>query len=135
MLDYQKFLKENPEGTFVTVEGSKPHCRIFHYLWGEETKAWFCTSNKKSVYRQMRNNPEVAFTTWNATSLDVVTVYGKAVFIDAPAAKERALKSLALVREIFKSADNPDLEIFYIDVERVETFDYANGPRRAFSYE
>lgn len=135
MLDYLTFLKENPGGTFVTVEDGRPHCRIFHYLWGDETKAWFCTSNKSPVYRQMRKNPEVAFSTWNQRSLDVVTVYGRVVFMNAPAAKERALKTLPLLRDLFKTADNPDLDLFYIDVQRVETFDYVTGPRLAFSYD
>lgn len=135
MLDYLKFLAENPEGTFVTVEDNKPHCRIFHYLWGDETRAWFCTSNRKPVYLQMLKNPDVAFTTWNPRTMDVVTVYGKAVFMDAPAAKTRAFNTVPMVRETFKTVDNPEFHLFYIDVERVETFDYANGPRRAFSYD
>ena len=32
--------------------------------------------------------------------------------------------------EIFKTSDNPVFELFYVDVEEVDTFDFVNGSKK-----
>jgi uncharacterized pyridoxamine 5'-phosphate oxidase family protein len=59
----------------------------------------------------------------------VLSVNGKAVFTDDPALKARALDENPGIKGIYKTPDNPVFKIFYIAVEEIETFSFAEGPK------
>lgn len=128
MSDHNAFLRANPNGVMATMENGKPRTRVFQYLWSDEGgKIYFCTSNQKDVYRQMKANPAVAFCTWNPATFETLSVYGEVHFVDDPALKARALDENPGIKGIYQSADNPDFEIFFIAVSEVKTFDFAHG--------
>lgn len=129
MIDYAAVLKENPNGVLATQDGNKVKTRVFQYLFTDGNKVYFCTSNQKPVYNQMKANPYVSFCTYPADFAPVVSVNGNAVFVDDISLKTRALDENPGIKGLYKTPDNPVFEIFYIDVEEVETFSYSDGPK------
>lgn len=129
MIDYQALLQANPNGVMATGDGGKIKTRVFQYLFADGNKVYFCTSNEKPVYRQIKGNPYVSFCTYPADFSPVLSVNGRAVFVPDMALKARALDENLGIKGIYKSADNPTFELFYIDVEEVETFSFAEGPK------
>lgn len=129
MIDYAAVLKENPNGVLATQDGTKVKTRVFQYLFTDVNKVYFCTSNQKPVYNQIKANPYVSFCTYPADFAPVVSVNGNAVFVDDISLKARALDENPGIKGLYKTPDNPVFEIFYIDVEEVETFSYSDGPK------
>ena len=134
MINFEEILKANPVGVFATVEGNKasgfrPRTRVFQYLFADGNKVYFCTNSEKPVYRQMMVNPNVSFCTYPQNFTPVLSVNGKAVFVEDLALKTRALDENPPIKGIYKTADNPVFKIFYIDVEEVETYSFEEGPK------
>lgn len=127
MIDYAAILKENPNGVMATQDGSKVKTRVFQYLFSDGNKVYFCTSNEKPVYGQIKANPNVSFCTYPADFSPVLSVNGKAVFVNDMALKTRTLDENPGIKDIYNTPDNPTFELFYIDVEEVETFSFAEG--------
>lgn len=129
MIDYAAVLKENPNGVLATQDGTKVKTRVFQYLFTDGNKVYFCTNNQKPVYNQIKANPYVSFCTYPVNFTPVMSVNGKAVFVNDIALKTRALEENPGIKGIYKAADNPVFELFYIDVEEVETFTFGDGPK------
>lgn len=129
MIDYAATLKANPNGVMATQNNGKIKTRVFQYLFSDGNKTYFCTSNEKPVYEQIKTNPYVSFCTYPANFYPVLSVNGKAVFVNDIALKTRALDENPAIKGIYNTPDNPVFEIFYIDVEEVETFSFAEGPK------
>ena len=129
MIDYAAILKQNPVGVLATRDGDGVRTRAFQYLFTEDNKVYFCTSSQKPVYSQLQKNPNVAFCTHTADFNPVLSLNGKAVFVDDMALKKRALDKNPPIKNIYNTPDNPVFKIFYIAVAEVETFSFAEGPK------
>jgi uncharacterized pyridoxamine 5'-phosphate oxidase family protein len=129
MIDYASILKANPNGVLATQDGQGTRTRVFQYLFSEGNKVYFCTSSQKPVYAQLKANPNVSFCTYPANFTPVLSLNGKAVFVDDIAIKTRALDENPLIKGIYNTPDNPVFQLFYIDVAQVETFSFAEGPK------
>ena len=129
MVDFAGILKENPTGVFATREGDKVRTRVFQYLFAEDNKLYFCTNSEKSVYKQLQANPNVSFCVYPQDYSLVLSVNGKAVFVEDRALKARALDENPPIKGIYQGPDNPVFKIFYIDVEEIETFTFSEGPK------
>lgn len=129
MFDYAAFYKANPNGVFATCDGEKICTRVFQYLWAEDGRVYFCTNSEKPVFRQLQKNPNASFCSYPADFSQVVSVSGKAVFVDCPALKKRVLNENPLIASLYKTPDNPIFRIFYLNVEEVETFSFTEGAK------
>lgn len=129
MINFAEILKANPVGVFATVEGNKARTRVFQYLFADGNKVYFCTNSEKPVYNQMTANPNVSFCTYPQNFAPVLSVNGKAVFVEDMALKTRALDENPSIKGIYKTADNPVFKIFYIEIDEVETFSFEEGPK------
>jgi uncharacterized pyridoxamine 5'-phosphate oxidase family protein len=90
---------------------------------------YFCTNSEKPVYKQLQTNPNVSFCTFPQNFSPVLSVNGKAVFVEDMALKTRALDENPAIKGIYQTPDNPIFKIFYVDVEEVETFSFSEGPQ------
>lgn len=108
------FLEENPHTYFATVENGRPRVRPFDFMYSEEDKIYFCTSNQKEVYEQLMENPNVELSVMNSR-MEWIRLRGKTVFLDRVSVKERILEVSPIVKSIYKTADNPTLECFCIE--------------------
>lgn len=129
MFDFAAVLKDNPNGVLATEDNGKLKTRVFQYLFSEGNKVYFCTSSEKPVYAQLQANPEVSFCTYPHNFTPVVSVNGKATFVEDKGLKTRALDENPGIKGIYNTPNNPVFKIFYIDVEEVETFSFADGPK------
>lgn len=129
MINYHEILKSNPNGILATQSGSKVKTRVFQYLFSDGDKVYFCTNNEKPVYQQLLANPHVSFCTHPNNFTPVVSVNGKVVFVEDMSFKTRALDENPGIKGIYETPENPIFKIFYIDVEEVETFSFAEGPQ------
>jgi uncharacterized pyridoxamine 5'-phosphate oxidase family protein len=129
MFNFEPILKANPNGVLATQEGTKVKTRIFQYLFADGKKVYFSTSNEKPVYTQLQANPQVSFCTYPKDFNPVISINGKAVFVEDIKLKTRALDENPGIKGIFKTPDNPIFKIFYIDTEEVETFSFSEGPK------
>ncbi|MDR0375703.1 MAG: pyridoxamine 5'-phosphate oxidase family protein [Treponema sp.] len=129
MIDFAATLKVTPNGVLATADGNKLKTRVFQYLFSDGSKVYFCTSSEKMVYAQLKANPNVSFCTYPQDFDPVLSVNGKAVFVEDAVLKARALDENPSIKGIYKTPDNPIFKIFYIDVEEEETFSFAEGPK------
>ena len=129
MIDYAAILKQNPCGVLATQDGDGVRTRVFQYLFADGKKVYFCTSSEKPVFMQLKANPNASFCTYSQDFNPVLSVNGKAVFVDDIALKTRALDENPPIKGIYNTPDNPVFKLFYIDVAEVDTFSFAEGPR------
>jgi uncharacterized pyridoxamine 5'-phosphate oxidase family protein len=129
MFDYASVLKANPCGVLATQNGEGVGTRVFHFLFSDGNKVYFCTSSQKPVYEQIMKKPNVSFCAYPANFNPVVSLRGKAVFVDDIALKTRALDENPDIKGIYGSPDNPVFKLFYIDVKEVETFTFDEGTK------
>lgn len=129
MEEILKYLKEGATGAFATVDNGKPDVRPWQFSFQENGKFYFGTANNKNVYNQLRKNPFAVFTT---TTEDFVTVrlYGEVIFTNDLNVKEKMLEKQEGIKNMYKSADNPILEAFYIEHGEVIISDFSGQPPR-----
>ena len=91
MEEVLEFLKENGPFYIATVEGNRPRVRPFGFVVKYKGRLWFCTNNRKKVYRQLKENPYFEL---SATSPDKrwIRLSGKAVLATTPEVKAKALE-------------------------------------------
>lgn len=121
------FLQQNAPFFIATLEGDKPKVRPFGFVMEHEGRLWFCTSNRKAVYKQLQDNPYFELTT-AAPDRRWIRVKGKAVFETTTALKEKALEAAPLLKKMY-SVDDTIFELFYID-EGEALFCSMNGEFR-----
>lgn len=109
------FFMKNPVQYLATVGlDGKPKVRPFQFMLEENEKFYFCTCNKKNVFKEIEKNSYVEFCimdknmSWARTS-------GKVVVTKDLNMKKKIIENNELVKEIYKSYDNPSFEIFYLE--------------------
>ena len=128
MFNFAEILKNHPNGVLATFDGQTIKTRVFQFLFAEGNRAYFCTGTGKPVYEQLKANPTVSFCSQGEFS-PVLSINGKAHFAGDTPLKQRAFDEHPMLSTIYNSPDNPVFNIFYIDVEEVQTFGFAEGPK------
>lgn len=132
MKEVIEFLKVNSTGFLATVEEGKPHVRPWGFMLEQDGKLWFCTANTKDVFRQLQKNPAVEF----SASQNYVTarVSGEVKFSKDLKMKKTILDNDDVVKEIYKTPDNPIFEIFYLDHGKAILSDFSGQPPKVFAF-
>lgn len=128
-----EFLAKSGVQYFSTVGADgKPKVRPFQFMFEDEGKIYYCTSNKKEVYREMQKSPwvEICASGANAAWL---RLSGKVVFIDDLKLKAKAQDASPLVKSIYKTPDNPDFEVFYLGAARAVFADFSGNPPKVIN--
>ena len=125
------FLTANNTGFLGTVEGDKPHVRPFQFMLEDGGKLFFCTSNKKDVYAQLKANPHFEFSN-TSPNFEWIRVRGEAEFCDDLSIKEKIIDSGPLVKSIYQSASNPIFEIFFIKNGHATIADFSGQPPKVY---
>jgi uncharacterized pyridoxamine 5'-phosphate oxidase family protein len=133
MKEIIEFLTVNPMGVLATVDGGRPRVRPWGFMFAEGSRLWFCTSNTKEVFRQLKESPAVEFCT---TSKDMVTVRvsGEVRFSQDMEVKKAIIAKSELVRSIYKTADNPIFEVFCLDHGKAARSDFSGQPPRVVEF-
>ena len=133
MKEVIKFLQENSAGFLATVSGGKPKVRPFQFMLEEGGKLFFCTANTKDVFKQLKANPYVEFSSMTP-SFAWIRLSGEVKFSDDKAVKEQILAANGLVKSIYQSVDNPVFEIFYLDHGAAVLADFSGQPARTITF-
>lgn len=133
MNDVVKFLSENPVQYLATkgLDG-KPKVRPFQFMLEDGGKLWFCTSNQKDVFAEIRETPYVELST-SSPAFQWIRLSGKAVFTEDLGIKNRIIAQNALVRSIYGSGANPIFEVFCLDEARAVLADFSGQPPRTLT--
>jgi len=128
MVDYAAIMAANPNGVLATLDEQGIKTRVFQYLFADGDKIYFCTNSEKPVYKQLMANPICSFCVPGDFN-PVVSVNGKAVFVEDLNLKTRALDENPMIKTIYNSPENPIFKIFYIEADSVDTFGFSEGPK------
>jgi len=127
MQEAVKFLQENRSGFLATVDNGKPRVRPFQFMIEEGGKLYFCTNNTKEVFKQLRKNPFIEFSS-STPDFIWIRLSGEVKFSDDLGIKARILDANDLVKSIYKTPDNPIFEIFYIEHGTAVIADFSGQP-------
>ena len=125
LADYIGILEEYRNGVLANRNGENLRTQIMTFSFAEGNRAYFCTTNNKPLYAQLLKFPYVSYCTYPEDWEPVLSLNGKVVFVTDMTVKEQALETNYYAKMNFKDVDNPLLEVFYIDVDEIETFDYT----------
>lgn len=106
------FLRENPTFYLATLEGEQPRVRPFGAVALFENRLYLITNNQKSVYRQLKTNPnlELCVTAEDGAWLRVTA---KAVFDSRREARVAMLEQNPSLTKLYH-ADDGVMEVFYL---------------------
>lgn len=127
------FLNENPVQYFATIGmDNKPKVRPFQFMIEDGGKLYFCTNNTKDIYQEIKSQPYVEICT-SSPQFAWIRLNGKVVFSNDVVIKEKIIEASPLVKSIYKTADNPIFEIFYLENSKAILADFSGNPAREFS--
>ncbi|CAH2212821.1 pyridoxamine 5'-phosphate oxidase family protein [Tepidibacter aestuarii] len=128
MKEVVNFLSENPVQYFATIGlDNKPKVRPFQFMLEKDEKLYFCTSNQKDVFAQLKECPYIEITTSSPT-FAWIRLSGKAVFSTDVEIKKAVLESSNLVKSIYQTPENPTFEIFYLEDSQAVICDFSGNP-------
>jgi len=127
------FLNTNRYGVMTTVDGDKPKARPFEFMIAKNGVFYFGTSNEKEVYKQIKKNPNIEFTSFSK-DFSWVRISGRAEFINDKKIKEEVLDVDPQVKAIYKSADNPVFEVFCLRHGEAVLADLSGNPPEKFTF-
>lgn len=133
MNEVVKFLNENPVHYLGTTDkAGKPKVRPFQFMLEKDGKLYFCTSNQKDVYAEIKNNPYVELCA-SSPNFAWIRLSGKATFSDDINIKTAVIEHSPLVKSIYKTPDNPAFEIFYLENAKAVIADFSGQPPKEYS--
>lgn len=132
MNEVVKFLNENPVQYLGTTDkAGKPKVRPFQFMLEKGGKLYFCTSNQKEVYAEIKNNSYIELCT-SSPNFAWVRLSGKVVFSDDINTKAVVIEHSPLVKSIYKTPYNPHFEIFYLENAKAVIADFSGQPPKEY---
>ena len=132
MKEVIQFLSENPIQYMSTVGlDGRPKVRPFQYMLERDGKLWFCTSNRKEVFRELAANPWAELCV-SAPDFSWLRLRGRAVFQNDRAVKRAVIDGSPLVKGLYGEADNPVFEVFYLAESEAVLADFSGNPSREY---
>jgi len=110
----------------------KPKVRPFQFMLEEGGKLYFCTSNQKTVFKELQKHPYVEFCA-SGENFSWLRLNGKVVFSKDLGLKARIQDASPIVKSIYKTPDNPVFEIFYLDGAVATIADFSGNPPQTFT--
>lgn len=101
------------------------------FCFEKDGKLWFGTDNKKDVYADMQQNPYIEVCISNA-NYTWIRLSGKAVFVNNMAVKEDMMAK-PMIKGQYQTADNPSLEVFYLENAHAVIADMSGNPPKVYS--
>lgn len=132
MSEVVKFLNDNPVVYLATVgTDGKAKCRPMLFCMEHDDKIWFCTDNRKNVYKDMQQNPNIQISVTSAINV-WIRLSCKAVFENNITVKEYSLQN-PVVKALYGDATNPAFESFYLSEGEAVISDFSGNPPIRFS--
>jgi uncharacterized pyridoxamine 5'-phosphate oxidase family protein len=117
-------------GALATVSENKPSVRPFQFQFYENSCFYFCTSEEKQVYKEIKNNSFVEFSAYNL-SFDFVRLQGSAIFTT----DKKIINRIFTLNPYFKKHYSKEkIRIFYIDHGNALLGNYATYPPEIITF-
>ena len=131
MNDVIKFLNENPL-IYLATEGLDGNAKVrpILYYFEENNKPYFCTSNKKPMYKELAKNPNFEITTATA-EFAWIRISGKVEFSSDLELKQKVIDSNELVKSLYQNGSNPEFEVFTISGDATIA-DFSGNPPKSY---
>lgn len=114
MQQFIDFFTKHNCGFLATTEGNMPRIRPWSFLFEEDGKIWFLTTNNKRVFKQLQENPHIEFCSRSSDGVHG-RIGGKIELCNNLEIKERVLEERPLLKNIYGEPENPLLESFYLE--------------------
>lgn len=126
------FLANNPVQYCATLGlDGKPKVRPFQMMYHEKGDIFYCTGAKKDVYAELKQNP---FLEISVSTLEKwLRIRGKVHWVTNTETREKCLDASPLVKSIYKTPDNPVLQVFYIEDAEAVISDFSGNPPKHFN--
>ncbi len=122
-----KFLQDSKVFFLATSDGDQARVRPLGFVMEYEGKISFCTSNTKSMSKQLKANPKAEISAV-AGDHQTLRITGKVAFNPSKAAKEKALEVAPQLKRLY-SADDGIFEIFHFEKGATALFTDMQGGR------
>jgi uncharacterized pyridoxamine 5'-phosphate oxidase family protein len=109
----------------------RPKVRPFQLMLEDTGRLYFCTSNQKPVFREIQRCPYVEFCA-SGENFSWLRLNGKVVFSEDLGLKAGVQEASPLVKSIYKTPDNPNFEVFYLDEAAATIADFSDNPPQTF---
>lgn len=129
-----KFLKENRIGFLASVDNGRPRVRPFGFMLEEKGKLYFCTNTTKEVYKQLKSIPYIEFSCTNKEFNTWLRLSGQITFSDDREMKEKIIESNDLLKNVYKTADNPIFTIFYLEHGSASIWSFSEQTPKRFEF-
>ena len=109
----------------------KPKVRPFQFMLEEDGRLYFCTSNQKTVFKEIQKHPYVELCA-SGENYSWLRLSGRVVFSKDLELKAKIQEASPLVKSIYRTPDNPAFEIFYLDDAVATIADFSGKPPQTF---
>ncbi len=127
MQEIINFLNENKIGAFATIQDGRPTVRPWLFAMEEQGRFYFQTANNKDVFKQLQKDPSCEFT--STANWVTVRLAGEAIFTNDLNVKRKVLEINPILKDIYKSEDNPEFEVFYFEHGKALIVDFGQPPK------
>jgi uncharacterized pyridoxamine 5'-phosphate oxidase family protein len=119
------FLRKSQIQYLATIGlDGKPKVRPFQFMMEEDSRLYFCTSNEKKVYKEIKKQPWIEFCS-SGDNFSWLRLNGKAIFSKDLLIKRRIQEANPFVKSIYKTPENPVFEVFYIEEATATFYDFS----------
>ena len=107
-------------------DNNLPEVRPFGFVMEWNGKPAFSTGTFKKVYSQLQSNPNIAICAYTVENMQWMRISGKVKFTDEIEAKRKILETMPMLKEMYKSEDNPVLACFYIEEGEASFYSFSS---------
>jgi len=107
-------------------DNNLPEVRPFGFVMEWNGKPAFSTGTFKKIYSQLQSNPNIAICAYTVENMQWMRISGKVKFTDEIEAKRKILETMPMLKEMYKSEDNPVLACFYIEEGEASFYSFSS---------
>ncbi len=123
-----KYLQQSKTQYFATIGlDGRPRVRPFQFMLENEGKLWFCTSNRKEVFKELQKQPYFEICA-SLEGMSWMRIQGRVVFSDNLEVKKKIFDKSPLVKGIYKVPENPEFEVFYLSEATASVSEIGKTP-------
>lgn len=120
-------------GSLATVDNGRPRVRPFAFMFVQDSRFYFCTSNTKEVYRQLTECPFIEFTR-TGEDMRWLRISGEIRFETDISYKEKCFELYPMLKDIYQTPNNQLFTIFYLEHGKASIDSMTASPRKTFEF-
>lgn len=128
MIEILEFLSKSKVQYLASIGlDGKPKVRPFQFMFEEDGKLWFCTSNQKEIYKELKKQPYIELCA-SDKNMSWLRIEAKVIFADNLDIKQKVFECSPLVKGIYKNPNNTEFEVFYLSEGKASISEIGKPP-------